>query len=50
MIQSADFKSILDRYKIIFFDAFGVLKSYHGLIPGIEKTFAYIAEQQKEYL
>ena len=49
MIQSADFKSILDRYKIIFFDAFGVLKNYHGLVPGIEKTFAYIEAQQKEY-
>jgi len=49
MIQSADFKSILDRYKIVFFDAFGVLKNYHGLVPGIEKTFAYIEAQQKEY-
>jgi HAD superfamily hydrolase (TIGR01450 family) len=49
MLQSADFKAILDKYKIIFFDAFGVLKNYHGLVPGIEKTFAYIEQQQKEY-
>jgi HAD superfamily hydrolase (TIGR01450 family) len=49
MIQASDFKSILDPYKIIFFDAFGVIKSYRGLVPGIEKTFAYLEEQQKEY-
>ncbi|MEO6314303.1 MAG: TIGR01459 family HAD-type hydrolase [Chitinophagaceae bacterium] len=49
MTQTSDFKTILDQYKIVFFDAFGVLKNYHGLVPGIEKTFAYIEAQQKEY-
>ena len=49
MIQVEDFKPILDRYKVIFFDAFGVLKSYGGLVPGIEKTFAHIEAQNKEY-
>jgi len=49
MIQLDNFKNILDRYKIIFFDAFGVLKNYKGLVPGIEQTFAYMQEQQKEY-
>ncbi len=48
-MQATDFKTVLDKYKIIFFDAFGVLKNYHGLVPGIEKTFAYIEAQQKEY-
>ena len=49
MLPLQDFKSVIDKYKIIFFDAFGVLKSYNGLLPGIERTFAYIEEQQKEY-
>jgi len=49
MIGVSDFKTILDQYKIIFFDAFGVLKNYHGLVPGIEKTFDYIVRQNKEY-
>ena len=49
MIGVSDFKAILDQYKIIFFDAFGVLKNYHGLVPGIEKTFDYIVRQNKEY-
>jgi len=44
-----NFKSIIDKYKIIFFDAFGVVKTYQGLVPGIERTFAYLQEQGKEY-
>jgi len=49
MVQQQDFRSVIDRYKIIFFDAFGVLKNYDGLVPGIEKTFAYLEAQRKEY-
>jgi HAD superfamily hydrolase (TIGR01450 family) len=49
MLRIDNFKSIIDRYKIIFFDAFGVLKSYNGLVPGVEKTFAYLEKQKKEY-
>jgi len=44
-----NFKSIIDKYDIIFFDAFGVIKTYQGLVPGIEKTFEYLASKNKEY-
>lgn len=44
-----NFKSVIDKYKIIFFDAFGVIKNYNGLVPGVEQTFDYIASQGKEY-
>jgi len=44
-----NFKSIIDRYEIIFFDAFGVIKNYQGPVPGIERTFAYLEDQKKEY-
>jgi HAD superfamily hydrolase (TIGR01450 family) len=44
-----NFKSIIDKYEVIFFDAFGVLKTYQGLMPGIEKTFEYLEKQGKEY-
>ena len=44
-----NFKSIVDKYDIIFFDAFGVVKTYQGLIPGIGATFKYLLEQGKEY-
>jgi HAD superfamily hydrolase (TIGR01450 family) len=44
-----NFKSIIDQYNVIFFDAFGVIKNYQGLVPGIEQTFAYLEQQNKEY-
>lgn len=49
MKRIEDFKSIIDRYEIIFFDAFGVLKTHSGLVPGIERTFDYLKSQNKEY-
>jgi ribonucleotide monophosphatase NagD (HAD superfamily) len=49
MKRIEDFKSIIDRYEIIFFDAFGVLKTHSGLVPGIERTFDYLEAQKKEY-
>jgi HAD superfamily hydrolase (TIGR01450 family) len=44
-----NFKSIADKYEIIFFDAFGVIKTYAGLVPGVEKTFDYLEKEGKEY-
>lgn len=43
------FQHIIDRYSIIFFDAFGVIKNYKGLVPGIERTFEYLENTGKEY-
>ena len=44
-----NFKSIIDKYSVVFFDAFGVIKNYQGLVPGIERTFAYLEKENKEY-
>lgn len=49
MTRIDNFKSIIDKYEVVFFDAFGVLKNYGGLLPGIENTFAYLEAQGKEY-
>lgn len=49
MNEIVEFESILDQYKVVFFDAFGVLKNYHGLLPGIERTFDLLKEKRKEY-
>lgn len=49
MLKTDNFQSIIDKYEVIFFDAFGVLKNYKGLLPGIENTFNYIKSQNKEY-
>jgi len=44
-----NFKSLAEKYKVIFFDAYGVIKNYKGLIPGIEKTFDWLKQQNKSY-
>lgn len=48
-MQLADFKDVASQYKVIFFDAFGVLKNYEGLLPGIENTFSWLKENNKEF-
>ncbi len=48
-MQIHDFKSVVDNYKVVFFDAYGVLKNYEGLIPGIKNTFRYLKETNKEF-
>ena len=45
-----NFKSIIDKYNIVFFDAFGVIKNYQGLVPGIERTFDYLEKENKGIL
>ena len=44
-----NFKSIIDKYEIVFFDAFGVIKNYNGLVPSIGRTFEYLESVNKEY-
>jgi len=49
MIKTEGFKSVIDKYDVIFFDAFGVVKTYEGLMQGIENTFEYLQQKGKEY-
>lgn len=46
-MQIDSFAAIADQYQVFFFDAFGVLKNYKGLIPGVVETFAYLRDRQK---
>ncbi len=43
------FATILDQYKAIFFDAYGVLKNAHGLIPGVDRTITHLVETEKPF-
>ena len=45
----SDFKTVATNYKVIFFDAFGVLKNSEGILPGIEHTFNWLQETGKEF-
>lgn len=49
MSKVRDFKSIVTKYDVVFFDAYGVLKNYNGLIPGIESTIKYLIEEQIDF-
>ncbi len=49
MLPIADFKRIIERYKIILFDSYGVIKNHKGLVPGMEETFAHLHATGKEY-
>lgn len=33
----------------MFFDSYGVIRNYNGLIPGMEQTFLWLNAQQKNY-
>lgn len=48
-MRTDNFKAVIDKYRIIFFDAFGVLKNYNGIVPGVRKTFDYLQKTGKEY-
>ncbi len=48
-MKTVDFKILADRYKVIFFDSFGVIKNYGGLVPGMKDTFDYLEANDKEY-
>lgn len=36
------FSEIVQRYKVIFFDAYGVLKNSRGIIPGVAETLLWL--------
>lgn len=48
-MQIKDFKSVVTQYKVIFFDAYGVLKTYNGVIPGMDDTFRFLKSQDIEF-
>lgn len=48
-MERVPFKELVGRYKVVFFDAYGVLKNYRGLIPDIEKTFTHLHEQDIDF-
>ncbi len=44
------FHSILPNYKAIFFDSYGVLKTYNGLIDGVSTTLDYLNDKNMDWL
>jgi HAD superfamily hydrolase (TIGR01450 family) len=42
MMGLDDFKEVALKYKVIFFDAYGVLRTYKGMLPGVKEMFGYL--------
>jgi len=48
MTKISAFETVIQQYDAIFFDAFGVLKNYNGLIEGVTETIYKIHNDQKQ--
>lgn len=48
-MKKRNFKSLVSKYKVVFFDAFGVLKNYEGVIPGIERTIRHLIKSKIDF-
>lgn len=44
-----EFKKVVSKYDAVFFDAYGVLKNFQGLLPGINDTFKYLIDNNIDY-
>jgi HAD superfamily hydrolase (TIGR01450 family) len=44
-----EFAKVALKYRAVFFDAYGVLKNYKGLLPGIDDTFKFLIENGIDY-
>ena len=43
-MEIIDFGEVVSRYKVVFFDAYGVLKNSLGLLEGIDRTFDFLLD------
>lgn len=48
MTKISSFEKVIQQYDAIFFDAFGVLKNYNGLIEGVAETIYKLHNDQKQ--
>lgn len=48
-MRTTSFRTVVKKYRAVFFDAFGVLKNHQGLIPGVENTFKYLESKGIPY-
>ena len=49
MTKISSFEKVIQQYDAIFFDAFGVLKNYNGLIEGVAETINKLYNNQKQF-
>lgn len=48
-MKEVEFSDLIDKYDVILFDSYGVIKNYNGIIEGARDTLAYLDKIQKPY-
>ena len=48
-METTDFFEVAKRYKVLFFDAYGVLKNSGGILEGIDRTFDFLLEADIDF-
>ena len=48
-METTDFSEVARRYKVLFFDAYGVLKNSRGMLAGIDRTFDFLLESDIDF-
>jgi HAD superfamily hydrolase (TIGR01450 family) len=48
MLQLTSFAQLAARYRVIFFDAYGVLKNSSGVMSGVNEVLAWLTQSGKE--
>ena len=48
-METTDFFEVAKRYKVLFFDAYGVLKNSRGILKGIDRTFDFLLESDIDF-
>ena len=44
-MEIKEFKEVAKQYKVVFFDAYGVLKKHDGIIKGVKETLNWLIEE-----
>lgn len=48
-MQISKFKEVALKYKVIFFDAYGVLKNHKGILPGVKEMLNFLMQNNIEF-
>ncbi|MEM7368850.1 MAG: TIGR01459 family HAD-type hydrolase [Bacteroidota bacterium] len=48
-MQLHDFSSVVLQYKVVCFDAYGVLKNHKGIIPGVQNTIHFLQQHNIDF-
>jgi HAD superfamily hydrolase (TIGR01450 family) len=49
MFKTVPFAEAIADYKVVFFDSYGVLRTYTGAVPGVSQTFETLAALGKQF-